>query len=68
VAAVVSFTWAQQFLAEFPWALAAFGLATALAGWQSHAPGDAREWAGRGFGLLVVAAGVLLRCLQAGGH
>lgn len=56
--------WGQQMLLEFAWALAAFWLAAWIARWPIGGPHDAREWTGRGFGVLVLGASIAIRVLQ----
>jgi hypothetical protein len=57
-----------QLSGDFTWALVAFWLAAGWAGWMRGGVADAREWAGRAFGGVVVVSSVALRLLQSMGR
>jgi hypothetical protein len=56
---------AEQFQFEFAAALAAFWLAAWVARWPVSSAPDAREWAGRGFGIFIIVAAIAIRISHA---
>lgn len=59
---------ASGLLTQIVWALTAFSITSALAGIPHDPAPDAREWAGRAFGGLIIVLGIAIPMLEAIRH